>query len=139
MVIFAVELIAGDLTFAADNKSKAGAILGTMTDEKGKPFGGVEIHAKRVDVKGPEAVTLTNSHGHYVFKGLPVGAYSITAYVDGVAISRANVNTRGDGWAKVDFDLRLNAKGGDGADRLQQDLRFGDGNLNVRDNAKFGW
>jgi hypothetical protein len=38
-------------------------------------------------------------------------------------MSRANVKTPPKGWAKVDFDLRLNAKGADGTDRMQRDLQ----------------
>lgn len=135
---FAVALVAGGSTFAADNKSSHGAIQGTLTGEDGKPLENAEIRALRIDTKKSMAVAKTDAHGVYLFKGLPVGAYSITAWVDGFAVSRANIRTSSQGWAKVDFDLRLNAKSDPGADRLQRDLRWGPGNLNVRDHSKFG-
>ena len=83
-------------------------------------------------------VAKTDEQGLYWFKGLPVGDYSITAYVDGFACLGRIFRTSSRGWVKVDFDLRLNAKGADGTDRMQRDLRFGDGNLHIRDNARFG-
>src|SRR4029077_19438598 len=86
-----------------------------------KPLGDVEIRAMKVDdTKAPVITALTNSKGLYMFKSLPVGAYSLTAYLDGFAYSRAIIKTRGVVWAKVDFDLRLDA--GDGVDRMQGGL-----------------
>ena len=120
---------------ARDKMSAAGAIKGMLIGEKGKPFGGAEIQAQRVDTKAKAVVAVTKPDGHYFFIGLPVGTYSLTAYVDGTAMSRANVRTRNEGWVKVDFDLRLNAKGADGTDQMQRDVRFGDGSIHPRDNA----
>ena len=44
-----------------------------------------------------------------MFSTLPVGAYSVIAYVKSVPKMRAMVKTRSDGWAKVNFDLRMKA------------------------------
>lgn len=93
-------------TVSADNKS----IEGTVTGADGKPFANGEVRAQRLDAKAEPAVTKTDAKGRYVFRALPVGAYAITAYVDSVGKSRASVKTRADGWAKVDFDLRLSPK-----------------------------
>ena len=71
--------------------------------------------------QGRVAIAMTNTRGLYLFKSLPVGAYTLTAYVDGFALSRANIQTRGAAYAKVDFDLRLDA--GDGADRIHTYIR----------------
>jgi hypothetical protein len=102
--IIAVVLFAFVLgNVSADNKS----IEGTVTASDGKPFANGEIRAQRLDAKAEPATTKTDAHGHYAFRGLPAGAYAITAYVQAVPKSRANVKTRSDGWAKVDFDLRL--------------------------------
>jgi hypothetical protein len=87
----------------ADNKSIQGTLLGT----DGKPLAGAEIKAARLDAKAEPAMTKTDAQGHYLFQGLPSGAYAITAYVKSVPKSRASVRTRSDGWAKVDFDLRM--------------------------------
>src|SRR5947209_5750150 len=87
----------------ADTKS----IQGTLVGQDGKPVAGVEIRADRLDTKTIPTITKTDAQGHYVFKALPAGAYSITALVKNVPKSRAMVKTRSDGWAKVDFDLRM--------------------------------
>ena len=104
---------------AGDNKS----IQGTLIGRNGKPYEGAEIRAQRVDTKATVAIATTDARGIYVFKGLPAGAYSLTAYVDGFAESRASIRTRAKGWAKVDFDLRLNERG-DGVAGMQRDLRI---------------
>jgi hypothetical protein len=87
----------------ADTKS----IQGTVTGTDGKPLAGAEIHADRLDAKAAPAITKTDAQGRYTFKALPVGAYAVTTYVKSVPKSRASVRTRADGWAKVDFDLRM--------------------------------
>lgn len=125
----AVMLLAGGSTLAADRP----AIQGTLTGEGGKPFGAAEIHAQRTDAKAKAVIARTKPDGRYYFIGLPPGAYSITAYVDGIPMSRANVRTPSHGWVKVNFDLRLNATGADGTDRMQRDMRFGDGSIHPKD------
>jgi hypothetical protein len=88
----------------ADTKS----IQGTVTGQDGKPLAGTEVRADRLDAKeATPAIAKTDAQGHYTFKALPVGAYAVTAYVKSVPKSRASVRTRSDGWAKVDFDLRM--------------------------------
>src|SRR5437868_3719335 len=89
----------------ADDKS----IQGTLLGNDGKPLADAVIRAERLDTKSPPALTKTDAHGHYTFKALPVGAYAVTALVKTVPKSRALVRTRSDGWAKVDFDLRMRA------------------------------
>jgi len=115
-VIVAAVATAG-LTSAADNK----CIQGTVIGFNGKPCEGAEVRALRVDGKVTLISATTDDRGVYVFRGLPVGAYSLTACVDGFPLSRANVKTQSQGWLKVDFDLRLDA--GDSMDRMQRDLR----------------
>jgi hypothetical protein len=87
----------------ADNKAIQGTVIGT----DGKPLAGAQVRADRLDAKATPAVTKTDAQGHYVFKGLPVGAYAVTAFLKNVPKSRGMVKTRADGWAKVDFDLRV--------------------------------
>ena len=120
---FAIALLAGGSILAAEKT----AVQGTLTGEDGKPFGGAEIRAQRLDAKAKMVLARTRPDGRYYFVGLPPGAYVLTAYVDGVAMSQANVRTSSDGWVKVDFDLRLNAKGADGTDRMQRDVRNNSG------------
>src|SRR3954468_12779483 len=81
--VIAIWLLAFNIGTAAswaDNKSIQGTLLGL----DGKPMAGGEIKANRLDAKGTPALTKTDAQGHYLFKGLPVGAYAITAYVKGV-------------------------------------------------------
>jgi hypothetical protein len=105
LVVFALLLTCGSAW--ADNKS----IQGTVTGSDGNPLGGAEVRAERLDAKAAPALTKTDAKGQYVFKGLPAGAYAVTAIVKTVPKSRASVRTRSDGWAKVDFDLRTPANG----------------------------
>lgn len=92
---------------SADTK----AIQGTLIGKDGKPVAGVDIRADRLDAKAPPATTKTDPQGRYVFKVLPVGAYKITVIIKEVPKMHAEVRTRADGWAKVDFDLRTPADG----------------------------
>src|SRR5438046_10708671 len=105
--------VAAGAAFAGDKNPTQASIAGTVIGPNGKPLGEDEIRALRVDTKAPVAIATTNTRGLYLFKSLPVGSYTLTAYVDGFALSRANIQTRGAAYAKVDFDLRLDA--GDGA------------------------
>jgi hypothetical protein len=124
ITFFALGLMLGaGSTCAADSKS----IQGTLIGSDGKPLMAGEIRAQRLDAKAKPAITTTDARGHYVFTGLPAGTYSVTAYVDGAPTSRANVRTSSKGWAKVDFDLRVNDSGDEGVDRMQRDLRTNTG------------
>jgi hypothetical protein len=105
-------------SFAGDNK--AILIKGTVIGDNGKPCDGVEIRLLRVDAKGRETRTVTNGRGQYWLYGLPPGAYTVTAYFQGFARSRANIKTAGVGWAKVDFDLRLDKGAGDSVDQMRE-------------------
>jgi hypothetical protein len=120
--IFTVAVVIPGSALSADNKSNQASIAGTVIGPNGKPLGDAEIRAMRVDdPKKVVVITTTNSRGMYMFKGLPAGAYSITAYMDTLAMSRANVKTQGVAYAKVDFDLRLDS--GDPMDRMQADFK----------------
>jgi hypothetical protein len=108
--IIAAALIAFVL-FCSSAIADTKAIQGTLTGKDGKPVAGAEIRADRLDAKAPPATTKTDAQGRYVFKVLPIGAYKITAFVKEVPKMHAEVKTRSDGWAKVDFDLRTPANG----------------------------
>ena len=107
LAVSLVTLCCGAVGVLADSRSIQGTLLGL----DGKPFAGADIKAERLDAKEAPALTKTDAQGHYLFKTLPAGAYAITAFVKNVPKSRAMVRTRGDGWAKVDFDLRTPANG----------------------------
>ena len=130
VALLALTLTAAGSALAGEHKSTNGWVKGTLLGENGKPLQGAVIRAEpkgKTDLKGKAFVTATDSRGQYLFTAMPVGVYSLTAYVDGVAMSRANIRTSNQGWSQVNFDLRHNADGSDGADQLQRDLRFGKG------------
>src|SRR4051812_21963597 len=79
------------VSLAGDDKSKS--VAGTVIGGEGKPMDNVEIRALRVDVKAPPRVAMTTSDGVYILRNLPPGAYSITASVDGLPLSRAQIKT----------------------------------------------
>ena len=120
VVAVALIAVAGSATLGADNKSNK-SVAGTVTGRSGKPLEAVEVRAVRVDGKAPPAVAMTALDGVYILRGLPPGTYSITALVDGLPLSRAQIQTPSKGWVKLDFDLRLEA--GDGANRWNNDVR----------------
>ena len=102
--------IATGFTLADDKKPAAAkpktSIGGKVIGENGKPQAGAEIRATRVDAKGSAVTAWTDSSGRYAFANLPAGTYSVTAFVDTLALSRAQIQTRTDGWVKLDFDLQ---------------------------------
>ena len=120
--------IAVGSTFADDKKPNVktkpakpkASIAGTVIGNSGRPFQSAEIRAQRVDTKAAEMIAITDSKGRYFFAGLPAGAYSVTAYADGLPLSRAQIKTQTTGWVKLDFDFRLDR--GDQADRMQSDF-----------------
>jgi hypothetical protein len=119
-LLIAGPVVAGDKK-AADNK---GAIVGTFTDDDGKRLVAAEIRVESIGSKVKPVITRTDSQGRYFVKGLPIGDYMVTAYIDGSPAYRARIRTSDKGYAKVDFDGRLTKQGSDGTDRMQRDLRF---------------
>jgi len=118
-ILICVLVFAASFANAADNRS----IQGVMINENGKAIVGAEIRAKRLDAKAKILLAKTNNRGVYVFESLPAGLYEVTAYLNGHPQSRAKVQTRAKGWAKVDFDLRLNLEDASEADRMQRDIQ----------------
>jgi hypothetical protein len=134
VAVLAFALAAAGSALAGENKSHGGWVKGTLIGEDGKPFKGAIIRAEpqgKSGMKGKAFVTATDSRGEYLFTTMPVGEYSLTAYVDGVALSRTGIRTSDRGWSQVNFDLRQNARGADGVDRMQTDIRFGHGTTEI--------
>src|SRR5437764_4677140 len=97
-----VFLFSSGLALAGDNNS----IQGTLRDTDGVLLVAGNITAERNDAKAKPVITKTDDHGQYVFKGLPAGTYTVTAYVDDIPRARAKVQTNSKGWTKLDFNLR---------------------------------
>ena len=119
-LVIAVNSTLADDKKPAKSKPKT-SIGGKVIGENGKLQAGAEIRALRVDAKAPVISAWTDSTGRYAFANLPVGLYSVTACVDTLPLSRANVQTQRNGWVKLDFDFRLDR--GNRADRMQSDFK----------------
>ena len=115
-----VVLFTSGSVLAGDTKS----IEGKLRDTDGVLLVAGKITAERIDAKAKPVITKTDDHGQYVFRGLPVGTYSVTAYVDDIPRARAKVQTSGKGWSKLDFNLREIEAGRGDVDRMQTDLRM---------------
>src|SRR6476646_726881 len=123
ITLLAAMFLAATSAVALDKNPTHASIAGTAIGPEGKPLGGIEIRAMKVDdTKAPMTVATTNAKGSYMLKSLPVGTYSLTAYLDGFAYSRAIIKTRGVAWAKVDFDLTKDA-GDAAASRIETYIR----------------
>jgi hypothetical protein len=86
-----------------------GSIVGRVTDDSGAILPGVTVTSVQ-DGTGLSAVSVTNDRGEYIFPGLRVGKYTVTAELPGFrrAIQRdviVNVQTR----AQVDLQLNVGA------------------------------
>jgi hypothetical protein len=113
LVLLSLILIGGRV-YAGDGL----AIRGFVKSADGKLLSGAEVRAQRLDGKGPVAVATTNAKGEYVFRGLTLAAYKVTAVVNKVPKSVASVNTRANGWVRVDFDLGAKVSKGSGHKRM---------------------
>ncbi len=73
---------------ALQNTSTQGTLLGTVTDELGKPIEGAVILIKS-EATGVEVQTKTNAAGHYSQSGLKDGVYDLTFMVKDEIVYRA--------------------------------------------------
>ena len=120
IVAFAVAVLAASSAFASDDSVLV--IKGKVIGDDGKPADDAEVRVKIIGRKAPEKIVQTDSRGQYIVLGLVPGNYSVTAYdFGGNARSRAMITTDRRGWARVNFDLRLDTIVGDGADTIHGD------------------
>ena len=73
-------LVATGLAFAQGTTT--GGFEGQVTDEQGLALPGVTVTVKKADT-GLERTTTTDSTGHFVVPGLPVGTYDVTTTMSG--------------------------------------------------------
>ena len=86
-----------------------GVIVGRVTDDSGAVLPGVTVVATQ-ESTGVSSTTVTNDRGEFIFPGLRVGVYAVTAELQGFKrASRrdiaVNVQTR----AQVDLQLNVGA------------------------------
>jgi hypothetical protein len=99
----------GLIFMAGISRADGLAIRGTVIGTDGKPLSGAEVRAEGTDRKASVVVTKTDAKGHYNFKGLTLGTYRVTAFVNKVPRSVASINTRNNGWVEANFNLSLTA------------------------------
>jgi len=101
------------LAFSVVSWAQTAAFEGTVKGPDGKPVQGAVMKIERQDVKGNYQVK-TDKKGHYFYGGLPLGAYKITAVVDGQ--ERANQSGRSKVGETVDVSFTLGDAAGPAVD-----------------------
>lgn len=101
------------LAFSVVSWAQTAAFEGTVKGPDGKPVVGAVMKIERQDVKGNYQVK-TDKKGHYFYGGLPLGAYKITAMVDGQ--ERANQSGRSKVGETVDVSFSLGDAAGPAVD-----------------------
>ena len=96
-------------TTAAAAQTDTGVIVGRVVDDSGAVLPGVTVTVTQ-EGTGIAATTVTNDRGEYLFPGLRVGTYSVTAELQGFRRAvrrevRVNVQSR----AQVDLQLSVGA------------------------------
>ncbi len=96
-------------TASAFAQIDTGVIVGRVTDDSGAVLPGVTVVATQ-DGTGVASTTVSNERGEYIFPGLRVGAYAVTAELQGFkrAVQR-NVRVNVQSRAQVDLTLEVGA------------------------------
>lgn len=89
--------------------AQAGTIQGEVKGPDGKPAGGAEIQIEQSNSKQAAKTVRADQKGRYLFEGLAVGTYKVTAWVNKVPTSVSNVKSRSIGATRVDFDIKPTA------------------------------
>jgi hypothetical protein len=104
-----VSVLFSSLLLVGGTAVQAGAIQGQVKGPDGKPISGAEVRVSKRDSKQSLTSVKTDRQGNYVFNGLAVGAYKLTALVNGVPTIVDNVKSRADGAVRIDFDIKATA------------------------------
>jgi hypothetical protein len=109
VVLICLVSVASILSFASTALAQidTGVIVGRVTDDSGAILPGVTITATQ-EGTGVASNTVSNDRGEYIFPGLRVGTYSVSAELQGFKRAlrrdvRVNVQTR----AQVDLSLSV--------------------------------
>src|SRR4051794_21246894 len=98
-VAIAMTLVASGSPLAAQN---GGSVKGTVTNAQTR----APIHRARVAIAHPERIAITDNHGAYVLRDLPVGSYTVLTTAIGRAPDSATVVVAAGGSATYDVALR---------------------------------
>lgn len=101
----------GSIVFAgAALAAGTGIIQGDVTGPDSKPVQDAKITIAMKDAKGALSSAKTDSKGHYSFKDLEHGSYTISVAASGMAPTTANdVRPRSVGPLRLDFSLKKQA------------------------------
>ncbi|MPY87246.1 MAG: carboxypeptidase regulatory-like domain-containing protein [Luteitalea sp.] len=96
-------------TSAADAQNIVGQIAGTVRDSSGAVLPGVTVTIRNINT-GLERTEVTASSGAYVVTNLPIGAYDVTAELEGFGkAERTGFDLTADGRITADFTLSVGA------------------------------
>ena len=99
-------LVSAVAAWAAASASGPARIQGVVTDSKGTPVAGAEVHITAKDGSGLQKIVRTDSGGNYGVSGLPVTDYEIVLFVNRqIKASLTNQRVFGDKPTKADFKL----------------------------------
>jgi hypothetical protein len=104
-VIFGAGILCAALS-AQTPKGASASIEGVVTGFDSRPVAGAHVFLQPSDGRSPHAVT-TDSHGHYIFKGLYQGFYDLRAQHEGRASAwQKNVNLKTGAQITLNFKLK---------------------------------
>jgi hypothetical protein len=98
-------LLAALLASIASQAQGTGALAGTVSDSGKAPIPGVRI---TLTLAGQERTVFSSSDGHYEFRDLPIGTYTLKAELAGFqAVERNNVLVTEGVTANLSFELQI--------------------------------
>lgn len=97
-------IVPGDSSAWSQDREAVGGIEGTVTDEEGHPLNGV-----LVELDGTGSSAVTDEAGHFSFRRVPAGRYTLRFRVLGHAVRTDRVRVEPGGRVRLDVALRLEA------------------------------
>ena len=105
-VIFFAGVLAASLSAQTTSKAASATISGVVVGTDSKPVAGAHVYLQPSDGRSPHAV-MTDTHGHYVFRGLYQGFYDLRAQHLGRASDwQRNVNVKTGAQITLNFKLK---------------------------------
>lgn len=101
----------GFLLFTSASWAQFTAIDGDVKGPDGQKLKGAEILIEREGQKGTYKGAKTDKNGHYIYNGLPIGAYTVSVFVNGEKRDQMqHVTTKLGDPIDVNFDLKQSAE-----------------------------
>jgi hypothetical protein len=103
----AVSILTALMLIAGSAWATTGVIQGDVKGPGCKALSGAQVHLQRTGDKNSATTAKTDAKGRYVFQGLTMGSYNLTASANGMAATAAqNVTTSPSGAISVNFNLK---------------------------------